>query len=62
MIRIDAESGVLSVAAIATSRRARRPPVDVDAQFGMGRELFAAFRERATGAEQGASLFGPRET
>ncbi len=59
IITLDAGNGVLSV----------RTSDDVDArqavlveapQQGMGRELFGVFRERAGGAESGASLFdGP---
>ncbi len=61
MITIDAENGVLCVAEDSDFASREAPPVDVNPQLGMGRELFAAFRERATGAEQGASLFGSRE-
>ncbi len=58
VITIDAGKGVLGV--VDNDEFASR---EVNAavenlQTGMGRELFAAFRERATGAEQGASLFG----
>ena len=47
IITIDAVTGEMSVAGdeIATHR------------FGIGRELFEAFRSRATSAEQGASFF-----
>ena len=61
-IRIDAVNGVLGVAADNGFAERDVPEVETDPQVGMGRELFAAFRERATGAEQGGSLFGPRDT
>ncbi|MER2624492.1 MAG: phosphogluconate dehydratase, partial [Accumulibacter sp.] len=43
---------------------ARRPePVDLSAnQYGLGRELFAGFRAKASGAEQGAITFAIPET
>ncbi len=60
MVSIDAEKGVLNVVADDDFAARQTPVAGVDAQTGMGRELFAAFRERATGAEEGASLFGAR--
>ncbi len=57
VITIDAESGDLHVAADDIETR---EPVANDAAshaFGIGRELFAAFRERASSAEEGASFF-----
>ena len=60
MISIDAESGTLSVNDDKGFAEREIPAFDVGEQFGMGRELFTAFRERATGAEEGASLFGTR--
>ncbi len=57
MITIDAESGDLHIAADDIESR---EPVANDAAshaFGIGRELFAAFRERASSAEEGASFF-----
>ena len=59
-IAIDAVNGVLSVVDDVALDERETPFVDDDSRSGMGRELFAAFRERATGAEQGASLFGTR--
>jgi phosphogluconate dehydratase len=59
MIHIDAEGGILQ----ATPREGcleDRPPLDPDlsaGHFGMGRELFAAFRKQVAGAEAGASIF-----
>ena len=60
LICIDAEKGILNVT--GDDGFAEREVMNPDAasQSGMGRELFVAFRERATGAEQGASLFGER--
>jgi phosphogluconate dehydratase len=58
VITIDAAKGILAVADNdEVAARATNAAVE-NSQIGMGRELFAAFRERATGAEQGASLFG----
>ncbi len=59
MIHIDAEGGILQ----ATPKEGHledRPPSDPDlsaSHFGMGRELFAAFRKQVGGAEAGASIF-----
>ncbi|MGB5492269.1 MAG: phosphogluconate dehydratase [Woeseiaceae bacterium] len=61
MITIDAENGVLELSGDIEFDVRETPAVVSDVQTGMGRELFAAFRERATGAEQGASLFGTRD-
>ncbi|MBT8092458.1 MAG: phosphogluconate dehydratase [Gammaproteobacteria bacterium] len=58
MISIDAASGVLSVNGENAIESRDPPVVPSNADTGMGRELFAAFRERAGSAEQGASLFG----
>ncbi|MBU2677870.1 MAG: phosphogluconate dehydratase [Gammaproteobacteria bacterium] len=60
MICIDAEKGELSLNGGDAFGSRMAPEVDSSAHSGMGRELFAAFRERATGAEKGASLFGER--
>jgi phosphogluconate dehydratase len=60
IVTIDAGSGVLSVDGDRLPDVQNAQERDDVAQTGMGRELFAAFRERATGAEQGASLFGDR--
>ena len=60
IITIDADGGELSVDSDALPDVQKAQECDPAAQTGMGRELFAAFRERATGAEQGASLFGER--
>jgi len=60
VIRIDAKQGILEVNGDDDFSARQVPDTDIAGQRGMGRELFAAFRERATGAEQGASLFGKR--
>ncbi len=60
MISIDAEHGILNVSDDKDFAERESPTIDISEQSGMGRELFAAFRERATGAEEGASLFGTR--
>jgi phosphogluconate dehydratase len=60
LINIDANNGVI---AVTDDREFEQRAVEVKARAaptGTGRELFAAFRERATGAEQGASVFGNR--
>jgi phosphogluconate dehydratase len=59
LVSIDAEKGLLDV--IADDFAARTTPTAASkVGTGMGRELFSAFRERANGAEEGASLFGVR--
>lgn len=60
MISIDAEKGILAVSSDDDFDARELPQATTGTQSGMGRELFAAFRERVTGAEQGASLFGGR--
>jgi phosphogluconate dehydratase len=58
MVTICARTGELNVdAAGIESREAGRDERGTHAQ-GIGRELFAAFRERASCAEKGASFFG----
>ena len=59
LIRLDAETGVLE-ACVDADEWARREVVVPDLahnQYGVGRELFAAARSMATGAEQGAITF-----
>ena len=54
-ITIDADAGLLEVS--ARDDVARRPVPDFDLtgrHVGMGRELFGGFRERVSGAEEGA--------
>ncbi len=59
MIRLDAVKGTLEVLVDAAEFDARTPVViDLsDNEFGMGRELFAAFRRNVGHAENGASVF-----
>ena len=61
VIRMDAPRGVLEVKVEAAVFEARTPATaDLSGnQFGLGRELFGVFRERVTGAEQGASACLP---
>ncbi len=54
MIEIDAANGRLNVLDAIESRETALQP---SPQFGLGRELFGAFRDRAGTAESGASLF-----
>jgi phosphogluconate dehydratase len=59
MIRLDAESGTLQ-ALVAESEWAARTNATADLfadQVGMGRELFAVFRNAVSEAEQGAATF-----
>jgi phosphogluconate dehydratase len=61
VIRLDAEHGVLE-ARVDPAVFAARVPATADLsgnQFGVGRELFGVFRERVSGAEQGASVCLP---
>ncbi|NDV86142.1 phosphogluconate dehydratase [Aurantimonas aggregata] len=59
MIRLDGEAGTLEVLVDAAEFEARMPEQpDLSAnEFGMGRELFAAFRSAVGTADQGASVF-----
>jgi len=60
MIRLDADTGMLQVL-VPDEELASRPisTPDLSAnEYGMGRELFAGFRELAGRADQGASVFG----
>jgi len=64
IILLDAERGVLEAQVDAAQWQARRPvTADLsDSHHGMGRELFAAFRANALGAEQGAMTFYAAES
>lgn len=56
VIELDADKGVLRV--IDEVFLSREPvPAPNDSTMGMGRELFAGFRERVSDAEDGASVF-----
>ncbi|UIJ71327.1 phosphogluconate dehydratase [Aurantimonas sp. HBX-1] len=59
MIRLDGEAGTLEVLIDAAEFEARMPeqPDLSGNEFGMGRELFAAFRSAVGTADQGASVF-----
>ncbi len=59
-VTIDADAGQLVVESETGDPAERsRPDFDVAANhYGLGRELFAAFRERVNGAESGATIFG----
>lgn len=59
MLRLDAQKGTLSVLLSDEELQARpteQPDLSAN-QFGMGRELFTAFRHLAGHADQGASVF-----
>ena len=56
LISIDATSGTLSIAT-GDDIESREASLAAAPQQGMGRELFAVFRDRAGSAETGASLF-----
>jgi len=58
LITIDSNAGVLCVSAAdeAAARPAKRRDLSAN-QTGMGRELFAAFRNQVSSAETGASIF-----
>jgi phosphogluconate dehydratase len=55
IVTIDAGSGTMAVDAVDID--SRPGPDFANRQVGMGRELFALFRERSAGAEQGAGIF-----
>ncbi|GLK80569.1 phosphogluconate dehydratase [Methylopila turkensis] len=56
LMRLDAESGRLEVLVDAAEFEAREPAFEeTEPQFGMGRNLFAAFRAAVGPAEKGAS-------
>ena len=59
MIRVDGETGTLEVLVDDATLNARTPEMpDLSGnEFGMGRELFAAFRSAVGDAETGASVF-----
>ncbi len=59
MLRLDAETGQLDVL-MDKDEFAARTPLDADLsahQFGMGRDLFGAFRGSVSKATEGASIF-----
>jgi phosphogluconate dehydratase len=56
-VPIDANEGTLAVDAEDIESRPILGPDIANQQVGMGRELFATFRENSAGAEQGAGIF-----
>jgi phosphogluconate dehydratase len=63
MMLLDGDKGLLQAQVADAVWQARQPEVaDLsDYHHGMGRELFAAFRANALGAEQGAVTFNASE-
>jgi phosphogluconate dehydratase len=57
LVEIDADRGVLHVAADLDARDLAMPDVSSNYE-GMGRELFGIFRHGVSGAEAGATVFG----
>jgi phosphogluconate dehydratase len=58
IVRIDADAGVLAVTADDDPLERPVPEFGLEGHWsGMGRELFAVFRQAVSGAEQGASVF-----
>jgi len=57
VIRLDANTGELEVKVDAATFSAREPVRFTQAQYGLGRELFAPFRAAVGPAEAGAGLF-----
>ena len=57
VVTIDANEGTLAVDAEDIESRPTPGPDIANQQVGMGRELFATFRENSAGAEQGAGIF-----
>jgi phosphogluconate dehydratase len=57
VIRLDALTGELDVKVPAAELMAREPVRFVQAQYGLGRELFAPFRAAVGTAQTGAGLF-----
>jgi len=60
VLRVDAVAGTLSVVEPADWAARENAAADLSAHHvGFGRELFAAFRDAAAPADQGAGVFGP---
>ncbi len=57
LITIDSTTGELSTAAADIAARETVADQSGTHAYGIGRELFAAFRERVSSAEDGASFF-----
>jgi phosphogluconate dehydratase len=60
IIRVDAEAGRLEIKVSAAELKKRKAAtIDLSGnEFGVGRELFASFRNLASRADQGAAIFG----
>jgi phosphogluconate dehydratase len=60
IIRLDAENGTLEVFVPEAELKARKVPlIDLtENEYGLGRELFAGFRQMAGRADEGARAFG----
>ncbi|WP_110668912.1 phosphogluconate dehydratase [Salinicola halophilus] len=60
IVRLDPDSGVLEARVDAATWAARAPATSDLNHYhhGMGRELFAGFRQQVGGAEEGAATFG----
>jgi phosphogluconate dehydratase len=60
VVRLDADRGILEALVPDDELTAREPAAGAPvAQFGTGRELFAAFRQAVGRADRGASVFTP---
>lgn len=59
-ILLDAKNGILDVQVTADEWQNRKPASTnlSSSHIGLGRELFGAFRQNSTGAEEGAMTFG----
>nr|WP_299240591.1 phosphogluconate dehydratase [uncultured Halomonas sp.] len=64
VLRLDADKGELSAVVDEAEWQAREATImDLEHyRYGMGRELFAGFRQLVNGAEEGASVFGGFES
>ena len=57
-VRVDAVAGTLEILTDGVMARAPAQPDLTANEAGLGRELFAAFRQNCNGATEGASVFG----
>ena len=58
IVRIDGNTGTLSVQIAAEDLMRRSPVTGAPASYGSGRELFASLRRGLSNADRGASIFG----
>ena len=58
IIRVDAEAGVLEILDKAVLKRPQATADLSDNQWGMGRDMFNAFRANVGSANTGATVFG----